>query len=58
MTAAPRYRPAHVPPREGAVFSMNTGTTRRDHGDWSMIMPDGTRKAWAGRGQQEEQGRS
>lgn len=49
MTAAPRYRPAHQPPRQGAVFSMNTGTTRLREGDWSMILPDGTRKPWKGR---------
>ncbi len=49
MTAARRYRPAHQPPRQGAVFSMNTGTTRLREGDWSMILPDGTRKPWKGR---------
>lgn len=58
MTAAPRYRPPHQPPRDGNIFIMNTGMTRLREGDWAIVMPDGTRKAWAGRGQQEEQGRS
>lgn len=48
---APRFRPAHQPPRDGKVFSMNTGMTRLREGDWAIILPDGTRQPWKGRAQ-------
>lgn len=51
-----RYRPPHQPRTRGEVIVMNTGTTRQREGDWSVVAPDGTRKAWAGRVQNEEQG--
>lgn len=49
MTAAPRYRPPHQPPRDGNIFIMNTGMTRLREGDWAIVIPDGTRKPWKGR---------
>lgn len=51
-----RYRPAHQPPSDGSIFIMNTGSTRLRDGDWSVQLPDGTRKPWVGRGQQETPG--
>lgn len=48
-TPSPRYRPAHQPPREGKLFVLNSGLTRKREGDVSQIMPDGTRQPWAGR---------
>ena len=48
-TPSPRYRPAHQPSRDGKLFVLNSGLTRKREGDVSQIMPDGTRQPWAGR---------
>ena len=43
---APRFRPEHRPASRGPVIVMNTGMTRLNERDWSVIQPDGTRKPW------------
>ncbi len=39
----PRYRPAPIRP---GMIVQNTGAARLEHGDWSVVMPDGSRKPW------------
>lgn len=42
----PRFRPEHRPPSRGPLIVMNTGMTRINEGDWSILQPDGTRQRW------------
>lgn len=40
---APRFTPQPVRP---GMIVQNTGKTRLEHGDWSIVQADGSRKPW------------
>lgn len=51
MTPAPReeYRPPRFTPQpvHPGMIVQNTGRTRLQQGDWSVIQADGSRKPWS-----------